>query len=1152
MKRESPIAPSLTRPGSGGVSLVRPVRDGLATAFLVFLSSALCIVVLESFSRQSQLELVRGDLLRYANAAAGLIDGDGHRRLVSADQTDSPEYLKAIAPLVAMHRRVPEIAYLYSFVERGGKLFFVLDTATQSKRLGFNRPMEASKVMDPFQSDSRKEDAREARAVRDGQSYVSAEPTEDEFGTFVTGLAPIYDSSGRAVGAAGVDLDVSQLYRRLGRGRIAAITAISVAGTGAIVIGLLVWSIRRKSLRAQIARQVAETRQARLVEALGEVAYHHDLVRDELSYSGDPGRLRSFPAADLQRTSAGWLARVHPEDRDRVGAAFERARRDRAIFEIEYRTRHADGGYVWMSDRGVFTFDEAGTALALDGVMLDVTQRRSSDERFRVIFEGTTEPHLLVDSEGVIDCNRAAYEMLGYQDKTEVLRQPLAKFWPELQGDGRPTSEHAVELREATLQNGAHRREVLKRHTSGELIPVEVGSTYVTIGGKRVMLVVWHDLREIKLAQGELTLSESKYRQLVEDLEVIVFQTDVAGKILFLNPAWSRVTGHAVEDSIGANYEKFIHQEDLPALREIHRKKVSGELDSATLNFRIVSRDHGVLWFEGYGRPKRDRSGRIVGTTGTIADVTRRRRAEQELISAKEIAESANRAKSEFLAVMSHEIRTPLNGVLGFSNLLLHTRLDATQEEYLRTIAECGDSLLTIIDDILDFSRMESGRFELERRGFDLRECVEGVLDVHATRAFAKRLELVSIFQPDVPFQVIGDSGRLRQILSNLVGNAVKFTQAGEIVVSGRLAWLQRNEITVEFLVRDTGIGIDAEKLDRLFEPFVQADSSMSRRYGGAGLGLAICRRLVHAMGGKIAVTSEPALGTRFTFSVKLLRPSPSLEAAAARPDFSGRRILVAEPNEALRAALIDQLTAMKAEATGCGTLAALNSDLGADRPADLLIIDATLDGEAAEGTKIARARDVPVLWLVPLGTPASEHPGHLPGEWGRVAKPVHAGALQTALATVFPDGSAAAPPRPADPLFEESAVTGPISNVRILVVEDNAVNQKLIRRMLENLGFDAKIVGGGEACLRACEAQSFELIFMDIQMPGMDGFVATARLRDRGDPAWIVALTAHVMSEDRERCMAAGMNDFLAKPMRQDALKACLERFFIAHPADA
>ncbi|HVE16821.1 MAG TPA: PAS domain S-box protein [Chthoniobacterales bacterium] len=1136
-------------PKNGGGFIVRPARDAIATALLVFLSSAICIFFIGRFAQESQLELVRGDLLRFANAAAGLIDGDKHEKLVSPDQLDSPLYRELIDPLVALHRRVPEIAYLYSFVVKDGKLYFVLDTATQAKRLGFQRQMDASGVMQAYDSDSPSEDAREIAAVKNGNSYVAAAPVQDAYGAFITGLAPIYNSAGKPVGAVGVDLDVTLLYQRLARNRLAVWTGLGAAGLAAILLGMVVWTIRRKALRAerdragaQEARHVAEVEQALLVEALGEVVYHFDFEKDRLTYTGRSEALLGLKYPEIVPGMQGWLAEVHPDDRDRVMKVFESAKHERDIFAVEYRISRANGDYTWVSDRGVFTYSGAGEAISLDGVILDVTQRRVSDERFRVIFESSTEPHMLVDAQGVLDCNQATVEMLGYSDKSEIIRQPFVKFWPEFQADGRATAEHAKELAAATIADGVHRREVLKRAASGELIPVEVSSTYVTIGGRKVMLVIWHDLREIKRAQALVALSETKYRELVEGFELIVFQTDADGRWLFLNSAWERVTGYSLEETLGTSYERFVAVADRVDIGEARRQKLSGEVEASEIAFRLTRKDGAILWLEGDCRVKRDATGAITGTMGTLADVTRRRQAEQDLIAAKEAAEAANRTKSEFLAVMSHEIRTPLNGVLGFSNLLQHTRLDDTQQEYLRTIAGCGDTLLAIIDDILDFSRMESGKLELESRAFDIRECVEHVLDVHATRAFSRKLELVSEFDGEVPSVVVGDSGRLRQILSNLVSNAVKFTQTGEIVVGCRLVWLGGTDVTMEFCVSDTGIGIEREKQELLFEPFVQADSSMSRRYGGSGLGLAICRRLVRAMNGQISVSSEPGQGTKFTFTVRLKRGFEP-EKPAAR--LKGRRIIIAEPNNALRRSMSEQLAEWGGEPLKCPDLDAVNAAFESGGVVDLILVDSSFSGAAGAVAELALERNIPIVLLVPLGVPAAELPPDLPDAWRRLPKPVHSAMLLATLESIFAgraDVPVAIPEAMPSRAIEES-IPDPTAT-RILVVEDNSVNQKLIKRMLGSIGYEAEIVNSGMACIEECARERVDLIFMDIQMPEMDGFETTRHLREKGDTAWIVALTAHVMLEDRERCLAAGMNDFLAKPVRLDALKAALAKF--------
>ncbi len=1128
---------------------VRPVRDGVVAAALVFFSSAFCILLIDHFSRDSMLTLVRSDLLRFANAGASLVDGDRHRALTEAAQTDSPEYRALIEPLVKLHSRIPDVAYMYSFVERDGKLFFVLDTATQAARLGFNRPMEPSGVMDPYASDSPGEDVREAGAVREGFSYVSDEPTRDEFGTFLTALAPIFDARGRPAGALGVDLDASYLAQRLQQSRVTAYSGLGFAAVGAALLGLVVWNVRRRSLQverarlgAQAAWQAAETRQALLIEALGEVVYHHDLRADRIEYSGGTEELLGFPPGEMDANESAWIETMHPDDRARVGAVFVSAKANRHIFSAEYRVRHRAGGYVWVSDRGVLTFGRDGMPDAMDGVMLDITQRRLSDERFRVIFEGTTEPHLLIDGETVLDCNAAALTLIGGDEKERVVGSSVRAFWPEFTEPAAGFSPDGVPPTE--------RQDLRRLDGAGGLVPVEVGKTHVSIGGRPVLLVVFHDLREIRRAQDDLMLSEAKYRDLVESLDLIVFQTDREDRFVFLNSAWERITGQPVAESLGCAGLDFVAPEDQARRRQLHESQIAGG-GSEELTMRVVHADGRILWLAGVCRARRDAAGRIVGTQGTLADITQRRQAELELIAARDAAEAANRAKSDFLAVMSHEIRTPLNGVLGFSNLLLHTKLDQTQLDYLRTIAHCGDSLLTIIDDILDFSRMESGRLDLEARAFDLRNCVEGVLDVHATRAFAKRVELIAEFGEGLPRQVIGDPGRLRQVVSNLVGNAVKFTEVGEVVVTCRLGWVDQDGIGLDFTVSDSGIGIAPEKLERLFEPFVQADSSMSRRYGGSGLGLAICRRLVGAMGGQISVTSRPGNGTTFTFSVRLRRRREEAVVSPPWPVAPGQTVLLAVANPTLARKLSGELDAGGLRAMVAPGVAEVRTALAGDVRLGLVVLDLGQPALEAEVQSLAAECNLPLLCLQPLGAPQAEAPRLLASEWGRIAKPVHSEDFRAAVIRCLGGAGMPVPgdvgPKPA--ADGDALLPAVLRPARVLVVEDNAVNQKLIVRMLANLGYSAEVASGGQECLKANAETPYDLIFMDIQMPGMDGYETAERLRARGEGAWIVALTAHVMAEDRDRCQAVGMNDFLAKPIRRDALAEVLQRFAQEHP---
>ncbi len=1143
-------------PPEAGRFFVRPAREGIVAAILVFVAAATCIIVVNQYAMESKMDMVRIELMRLASAAAAVVDGDQHEQLTAPEHTNSALYRDLLDPLVKIHRRVSDLAYIYTFRERDGRLFFVLDTANAADELGFDRPMEASQVMEPYQTASAEQDAEEASAVREGRPYASKTPVKDDFGVFVTAFAPIRNARGEAVGALGVDLDVSELAERIMQVRLAGMVGLGVAGLAAIAVGLIVWRLRWNTLRSEVerttalaARHSAESNQRRLVEALGEIVYHHDLASDQLTYSGSFTRLLGWAADEMDGNTPEWITNMHPDDRASVIDAFEASKRTGGLFSLEYRYRKADGSYLWVSDRGVISFDATGKPHAMDGVMLDISERRRSEERFRIIFEESTNPHMIVDSTGVIDCNRATVEMLGYESKSEILRQPLEKFWPETQSDGRSTWDFAREMVLAVQTRGTHRFEVLKKHASGELIPVEVSSTFITVDGRKVMLVVWFDLRPIKRAQNELAASEAKYRDLVENLQQIVYQTDLEGRWVFLNPVWESISGYSLSDSIGESFAKFVVSEDIAEIQRIRERELSGAVAGSMLAFRIRSKTGATRLLEGACRPRFDVDGRVVGTSGMLADVTERKQAESNLIAAKEAAESANRAKSEFLAVMSHEIRTPLNGVLGFSNLLSQTALDTVQHDYLRTIASCGDSLLALIDDILDFSRMESGKLDLESRSFRLRDCVEGVLDVHAHAAFKKQLELTSVFDEGVPEWIVGDEPRLKQVISNLVGNAVKFTEHGEIIVTvARRTPLGGSGMEIEFSVRDTGLGIEEEKIQKLFQPFVQADTSMSRRYGGTGLGLAICRRLVEGMGGAIRVHSTPGRGTVFFFTI---RTQPVRDTPVSVFDMAAcglRRILVIDGNRAVRKSLAARILGLGFEVIEGSAESDIGELMERHGTVDLVIVDGLLGAtglgsSTKDVAQLATEKNVFILLLVPLGVPLGQLPEHLPNEWGRISKPVHTAALRRALFEIFTGNKSPAELARQPVADGEDALPSP-DFTSILVVEDNSVNQKLVRRMLAGLGYQADIVSDGAAALRFCSERDFDIVFMDIQMPGMDGFATTAQLRADGNQSWIIALTAHAMTEDRGRCLDAGMNDYLTKPVRTSELRRVLAAF--------
>ncbi|MEW6635442.1 MAG: PAS domain S-box protein [Actinomycetota bacterium] len=863
---------------------------------------------------------------------------------------------------------------------------------------------------------------------------------------------------------------------------------------------------RTAELEAAVAGlRESEERYAMVVAGSNDGIWDWDIRTGEMYWNDRLFEMLGLTPGSLTPTVDTITDLTHPEDRDAVfeglSAYVERGEER----DLEFRVRDSGGEYRILRARGKIQRDDRGEPIRIAGFMRDITWRRRREEA----------QHFLA---GATELLSSSLDYRSTLSNVARLAVPALADWCAVYVTGEDAARFAtVEHRDPDKLQLA--QELEERYPADPDAPYGVPNVLRT--GEPEF---YPEITDEMLRAGAVDEEHFNLLRRIGFSSVIIAPLCARGRTI------GAITLASAES------RRRYREEDLELALEVARRAALA-VDNAHLYEESRALNEGLEL-------------RVRERTAQLRSVV------AELEAARDAAQAASRAKSEFLATMSHEIRTPMNGVIGMTGLLMDTNLTDEQRDYAETVRASAESLLGIINDILDFSKIEAGKLDLEVVDFSLQAAVEETLALFAERARAKGLELASFVEPGTPSGLRGDPGRLAQVLTNLVGNAVKFTERGEVVVRAGLVEDDGEGVLLRFSVSDTGIGITEHQRSRLFEPFSQADPSTTRRYGGTGLGLAISRQLVELMGGEIGVESEPGEGSTFWFTARFLkglhRAAPAEEPAAG---LRGRRVLVVDDNATNREILCRQLAswglAPTAEKSAEEGLEALRSAVERGEPYELAIVDMRMP--EMDGVDLARvAKGEPALAGTRLLLLTSVSLHERADEVRRVGfsavltKPVRQSRLYEAVISVL--GPPEEEPAPGQDGREDAAKREAGGGLRVLVAEDNAVNQRVAVKMLENLGYRVDVAANGLEAVEAVFRRSYAAVLMDVQMPEMDGLSATAEIRRRektpGRRLPIIAMTANAMAGDREQALEAGMDDYLPKPVRREDLKAVMERW--------
>jgi PAS domain S-box-containing protein len=822
-----------------------------------------------------------------------------------------------------------------------------------------------------------------------------------------------------------------------------------------------------------------------------------------------------------------------------------------------------DGSRFWANTIITALRDGDGQVEGFAQITRDLTRRkraeealRASEERLRALTQSANVAIISADATGtIVTWNHGAEVIFGYAED-EILARPLTILMPDSyrephrQGLARYYSTGVSRLVGKTVELRGLRKD-------GSEFPIELSlASWETAQGKYFSGII-RDITERKNAEEAIRTSEQRFRTMMETIPTFVAIFQGTGHV-YVNPAAETMLGYTREELLRCTFLDYVHPDHHKLVKQRSLARQRGEPVPPRYEVKIVTKSGRELWVD-FSAAVIEYEGQPA-VLGIAIDVTRRKELHEARRIAMEAAESVSRAKSTFLANMSHEIRTPMNAVIGMTELLLETPLDRMQREYLNIVKDSSESLLSLINDILDFSKIEAGKLELTRTPFQIRELLGDTMKALSLRTKGRDIEVACHVETAVPDVLEGDPLRLRQIVTNLVGNAIKFTDRGEVILDVAMESSHEGSVQLHISVRDTGIGIPAEKQQSIFESFSQVDASMTRRFGGTGLGLAIASRLVELMNGKIWVESELGRGSCFHFTAemhrgKTIQPVPAASAAT----LVGLRVLIVDDNQTNRLILQEMLDNWAMRPTAVADADAAMSELDRARqsgaPFDVLLTDVHMPGtdgfQLTERVKASSELDgTIILMLTSSDGPRDIERCRQLGGAAYLIKPIKQSelfdAIVASLGTIESIEPATAP--------GTQLASPTMRPLRILLAEDSYANQRLAVGLLTKWGHQVTVANNGREAVAAVESGNFDLVLMDVQMPEMDGHQAAAAIREReqrlGGHLPIVAMTAHAMKGDREECLAAGMDGYVAKPIRRRELEqAVAEVVDIKHP---